>query len=83
MIEKIQKAIDEGKVIIGTKETIKAIKNGKVKEVFLASNTLESVRENIEKYAKIAGIKVNILEQDNSALGALCKKPFSITVLCF
>jgi len=83
MIENLQKALKEDKLIFGTKESLKAIKLGKVKEVFLAKNIDESVKEEVEKYAKIEGIKVNILGKDNSELGALCKKPFSISVLCY
>lgn len=83
MIENLQKALKEGKLIFGTKESLKAIKTGKAKEVFLAKNVKTEVKEEVEKYAKIEGLKVNILEKDNVELGALCKKPFSISVLCY
>ncbi|MBU3940479.1 MAG: ribosomal L7Ae/L30e/S12e/Gadd45 family protein [Nanoarchaeota archaeon] len=83
MIENLQKELKENKLVFGTKESLKAIKTGKAKEVFLAKNIDEEVKEEVEKYAKIEGIKVNILEKDNVELGALCKKPFSISVLCY
>jgi len=83
MIKDLQKAIEDGKVIIGTKMSIKAIRNGKVKEVYLSSNVPSEVVETIERYAKIANVKVTILKKDNIAFGALCKKPFSINVLSY
>ena len=83
MIEALQKAVKEQKLIIGTKESMKAIKNGKAKEVFLSKNVPDDVREEVKKYAEIEGIKVNELDKDNVELGALCKKPFSIGVLCY
>ena len=83
MIESIQKALKEGKLVIGTKATLKGIRQGKVKEVFLASNTPESVKEEMEVNAKIGEVKVSVLKQDNIALGALCKKPFSIGVVSY
>ena len=83
MIEALQKAVKEQKLIIGTKESMKAIKNGKAKEVFLSKNVPDDVREEVKKYAEIEGIKVNELDKDIVELGSICKKPFSIVVLCY
>tara|TARA_Y100000310_G_scaffold308868_1_gene352407 strand:- start:2165 stop:2410 length:246 start_codon:yes stop_codon:yes gene_type:complete len=71
-------ALKQGKVVIGTESTLKALKNGKVKEVFLAKNCPEDLKKQIERYCEISGAKLNKLDQTNEELGVTCKKPFSI-----
>jgi len=70
--------LKKGKVTIGTERTLKALKSGNAKEVFLARNCPDSVRSQIEKYCKLLEIKLNILDQDSEQLGSTCKKPFPI-----
>jgi large subunit ribosomal protein L30e len=82
-IEDIKKRVKEGKVIIGTSRTIKALKLGKVERVYLTSNCPDDVKEDIEYYGKLSKTKVVKLRQPSSELGVICKKPFSISVLCF
>jgi len=71
-------ALKQGKIVIGTGSTLKALKKGKVKGVFLAKNCPEDIRKQIKKYCEISEIKLNELDQTNEELGATCKKPFSI-----
>lgn len=68
-------AITTGKVLFGSKEAEKSVKNKTAKMIVLASNFSNDFLEN----QKIA----NVLEfsGDNIALGALCGKPFSISVV--
>lgn len=80
-IDEIKKAIKEKKAIIGTDETIKNLKIGKVEQVFLTSNCPEDVKEDIMYYSKLSKAKVVMLKQPNDELGALCKKPYSISVV--
>ena len=82
-IDEIKKKIKEGKVIIGTSRTVKALKLGKTDKVFLTSNCPDDVKEDIEHYSKLGKVKVVILRQPNNDLGVICKKPFPISVLCF
>jgi large subunit ribosomal protein L30e len=82
-IEDIRKKIKEGKVIIGTSRTIKALKTGKTEKVFLTSNCSEDVKEDIEYYSKLGKVKVVKLRQPSGELGTICKKPFPISVLSF
>jgi large subunit ribosomal protein L30e len=82
-IDDIKKALKEGKVIIGTSRTIKALKLGKVSKVFLTSNCPSDVKDDIEYYSKLGKVKVVKLKQPNVELGVLCKKPFPISVLSF
>ncbi len=71
-------ALKKEKLVIGTESTLKALKKGKAKEVFLAKNCPENLREQIKKYCEISGAKLNELDQTNEELGATCKKSFSI-----
>ncbi len=80
-IKEISEALEGDKVIIGTERTLKALKKGELKKVFLSSNTSSEVIEDVEKFAQLSGVEVVRLEHPNDELGALCKKPFSISVL--
>ena len=82
-IEDIKKRVKEGKVIIGTSKTIKALKLGKAERVYLTSNCPDNIKEDIEYYGKLSKTKVVKLRQPSNELGVICKKPFSISVLCF
>ena len=77
----IKKLIKAKKLVIGTERTIKNLKLGKVEKVLISSNCSESTLKDLTHYAKLSKteiIKVNYL---NEELGAMCKKPFSISVL--
>ncbi|CAD7769700.1 50S ribosomal protein L30e [Candidatus Methanoperedenaceae archaeon GB50] len=71
----LRTVIKEGKVVIGAKETIQSVKDGKAKLVIVSSNCPSSVREEI-------GVD-NFIEYgaDNIELGTACGKPFAISAL--
>lgn len=73
----------EKNIMLGTKGTMRNIKMGKTKKVFLASDCLESTKKDIIKYAKLAGAEVEQLDMPSSEIGMICKKPFSISVLSY
>ena len=72
---------EKGRVIIGSKRTIKMIKNGKIEKVFLAKNTPEDIKNDILYYSKLGNIEVEILNYTNEEIGLLLKKPFKISVV--
>ena len=80
-IEEIKKLLKTKKLIIGTERTIKNIKLGRIDRVFLSANCPEKVEEDINYYKKMGDFKVIKLEHPNDELGAICKKPFLISVL--
>jgi len=82
-MDDLNKALKEGKLIFGTERTMKMIKSGKAHKIFLASNCDENVKEDIMHYSKITKIEVEQLEIPNEEIGMMCKKPFSISVLCY
>lgn len=81
MREELRKAIQDNKIIIGAKRTIKFIMNGKVRKVVIARNCPEYLRNRLLYYSKIYNIDVEEFDGDNKELGIFCGKPFSISVL--
>ena len=80
-IKEIKSLMKTKKLIIGTERTVKNIKLGKIDKVFLSANCSESVEEDINYYKKLGKFKIIKLKYPNDELGALCKKPFLISVL--
>jgi len=77
-IEKaLRRALKTGKVYLGSKRTIKALKSGEAKLVVMASNCPTDVRQEIEKYGK----PIVTFNGTNMELGAICGKPFSVAAL--
>ncbi len=79
----LKKAVKEEKLVFGTDRTLKMIRKSNAKKVFISSNCPKQVRDDIKHYASIAEIEVNELKEPNEELGIICKKPFSISVLCY
>ena len=79
--EEIKKLLTSDNLIIGTKRTIKLLKQGKISKVFMTSNCPAGVAQDIEHYAGIGSVEIVRMTQANDELGALCKKPYSISLL--
>ncbi len=78
-VEKVLKKALKGKVYLGSKRTIKALKRGEAKLVIVSANCPKEIREKIEKYRK--DVPVLVYPGTNMELGALCGKPFSVASL--
>ena len=74
-------AMTTGKVILGSRKTIKAILHGKAKLVIVAANCPKEIREDIDRYAKLANIPVFTYPGSSWELGAACGKPFMVAAL--
>ena len=81
MLDALKKALTDKKMIYGSNETIKALKQGKVKEVFVSSNCPKNVLSDLDYYAKLSGATVTKLDITDKEIGLICKKHFSISVL--
>lgn len=77
----IRKNLEEKKIIIGTDRTIKNLKLGKIKKIYVTKNIPEDVKKDIEHYSKLAKVEVVALKYANEELGVICKKPFAISVV--
>jgi|TARA_Y100000034_G_scaffold133156_1_gene197903 large subunit ribosomal protein L30e len=76
----LKNLIKEKKVKIGSEVTIKAIRDGNAKEVFISSNCPNELKKRLEKYCEISKCKINLLKENSKELGDICKKPFSINI---
>lgn len=83
MSDELKKAIKEQKLVYGTNETIKRLKLGSCKAVFIASNCPKRVRDDIKRYSGLCGAAVNELDIPDSEIGMLCKRRHSVSVLCY
>ena len=82
-MDELRNALKEATVTFGTESTLKKLRNGKTKKVFISSNCPESTKKRIEYYTKIGKIELVKLGIPGDEIGMVCKKPFSISVLCY
>ncbi|MBI5797661.1 ribosomal L7Ae/L30e/S12e/Gadd45 family protein [Candidatus Woesearchaeota archaeon] len=82
-VEDLKKAIKEEKLTFGAEETIRKLKLGKIKTVFIAKDCKASYKDRILDYKKQGNIKVLELDISESEIGTLCKKQFSISMLSY
>ena len=67
------------KLAFGRAKIEKLLQTGKLDEIFLAAN-FPDVNE-IKNLAGLSKTPVTVLKQTNDEMGALCKKPFSISII--
>jgi len=82
-LEELRKALKEKTITFGTEKTLKLLRNGKVKKVFVSSNCSAPVKDTVKHYAKMNNVEVVQLELPNDEIGLACKKHFSISVFCY
>ncbi|MFN3803732.1 MAG: 50S ribosomal protein L30e [Pyrobaculum sp.] len=79
--KELQVAINTGKVVMGFKEAKKSILTGAPRLVIMAANAPRWARDDIEYYAKLAGIPIFVFPGSSIELGAAAKRPHKIVVL--
>ncbi len=79
--EEVKKILKDQDIIIGAERTMKALRQGKVAQVLIASNTPDKTKKTVEHYANLSGASVRSLGLSNDELGAVCKRPFLISLL--
>ena len=77
----LKTVLKTGKVIIGAKRSIQAIKLGKAKAVVLATLIPKWIESDVLYYAKLSGVRVIRYKGSSYDLGALCGKPFPISTI--
>ena len=77
----LKQVVRTGKVVIGFRQTLKLIKLGKVKYVVMASNTPDDMKQDVEYYSRLSGVKVIRFPGTNKELGTTVGKPFSVSVM--
>lgn len=69
MNSKLALVMRSGKVLLGYKQTLKAIRNGKAKLVFISNNCPTVRKSQIEYYAMLAQINILLYQGNNVDLG--------------
>jgi large subunit ribosomal protein L30e len=77
----LRTAVQTGKVLVGTKETMKAIDAGKARLVVLANNTPDTWAGRIEQRARERNVPLYRFAGSNGELGSASGKPFGIAAL--
>ncbi|NPA70267.1 MAG: 50S ribosomal protein L30e [Crenarchaeota archaeon] len=81
LARELKVAINTGKVVLGSRQTIKAILRGEAKAVVVAANIPNWIKDDVEYYAKLAQIPVIVYPGSSWELGAACGKPFKVSTL--
>jgi ribosomal protein L30E len=73
-IEQLKKLAEEKKIIFGSSDTIRKLKKGKIKKVFLASNIPTIIEEDIKHNASIDKIDIEKTTLANDELSMVFKR---------
>lgn len=79
--KEIRAAVDTGKVIMGERETLKAVKGSGVELVICAANCKAQLKKELEKHANIGAVPVYEFGGSSLELGAVCGRPHLISML--
>ncbi len=78
----LQKVMSEGKMILGARETEKALRRGEAKLVIHASNCPHELRARLKKLCEDADVPFHEYRASSVELGLACGKPYSVASLC-
>ncbi len=81
IVAELKKILESKKAILGGDVTLKLLRQGKIKKVFLSSNCDPLVKADIKQVCKVAEIECVELEHNNEEIGVIFKKPFSVSVV--
>lgn len=77
----IKKASEKGMVLMGLKEAIKALNEGKAQKIFYAMNLKDEGKEDLISRCTLLNVELEELDIKNIDLGVVIKKPFSVGVV--
>ena len=80
-VSEIRKLLSSEKLVLGTERTMKKLKSGKLKKIYVSANCPSKIKETIKHYSELGKIEVIKLEQQNDELGIVCRKPFSVSMI--
>ena len=78
---KLKKLSETSKMVFGKEESITNLKRGNLKKVLLSANCPSVLDEDIVHYATIGSVELVRLPQQNTELGIIFKKQFSVSVI--
>lgn len=81
VVAELKKLLASNKLVFGSEEALKLLRQGKLERVFLSANCSPIVKSDIESLCKTGNIECVVLTQSNDEIGVICRKPFSISVV--
>ncbi len=78
----LQKVVSSGEILIGSKETIKALRRKEAKIVIHASNCPEEIKKVFNDEKENGEITIYEYPANSHELGLACGKPYAIASLC-
>ncbi len=82
-VAKLREALKSQKITYGTRETLRNVKLGKTKTVFLSKDCEESTRKSLRYYSALEKIDIIALDQGSKDIAQLCKKNYPVSVLSY
>lgn len=79
----LRKIIKSEKIAFGMKETIKHLKTGTVKKIFLAHDCPDHIKKDILHYSELNNTPIVTLSQPSDELSLICKKNYLINVISY
>jgi len=80
-IEELKKIAEQNKIIFGSSEIVRKIKQGKIQKVFLASNVPQEIEEDIEHNAAISKTDIEKITIPNYELGMVFKRAHPVVAM--
>ena len=77
----ITAAVKAKKALLGSKSTLKAARNKKLKSLVHAKNVPKNIMADVKAYSAISGLEVREFSGNSQDLGELCGKPFAVLLL--
>jgi large subunit ribosomal protein L30e len=81
VVAEIKKLLEQDKLVFGADETLKGLRAGKIKRVFLSSNASPETKASVERFCSINQVDCVEMDQSSEEIGTLCKKPFAVSVI--
>ena len=79
--EDVRGALLKKKLIIGSRETIKYLKNNQVNTIMISKNCPENIKKELEKLANTHKAKFETFEGTSKQFGVFLGKPFPIATV--
>jgi len=80
-LDELKEALNKKTAILGSKRTIKLLKNQKIKLIIIANNCPEIVERDLNQYSKLSNVKIERFEGTAKQLGIFCGKPFPVATV--
>ncbi len=82
-VAKLREVLKSQKITYGARETLRNLKLGKTKTVFLSKDCQETTKKSIQYYSTLGKIDIITLDQGSKEIAQLCKKNYPVSVLSY